>query len=150
MIEQILSYNYLFRQITTVSYALLPAKNKSLNAVLIKICSSGGDPVLLYQCWNTSPTASLCSHPLFLLHKCSTSISEYWHSVIHGCYLFARRNSVAHLCFIHSSMSDAILSDCPCAAICHTATTCNGILAGGFHLYCHTTNICPWCWRPTE
>jgi len=30
------------------------------------------------------------------------------------------RNSVAHLCFIRTSMSDVILSDCPSAAICHT------------------------------
>jgi len=46
--------------------------------------------------------------------------------------------------FICTSMSDAILSDCPSAAICHTATTCNGILAGMFNLYCHTTNIHLW------
>ena len=29
---------------------------------------------------------------------------------------------MAHLCFIHASMSDAILSGCLSAAICHTAT----------------------------
>jgi len=36
-------------------------------------------------------------------------------------------------------MSDAALSDCPSAAICHTATTYNGILMGRFSLYCHTS-----------
>ena len=47
------------------------------------------------------------------------------------------RNSVPPHCFIHTAMSDAILSDCPSAAICHTATTCNGILVGRFSLCCH-------------
>jgi len=37
-------------------------------------------------------------------------------------------------------MSDAILSDCPSAANCHIAATCNGTLVGRFNLYCHTTN----------
>lgn len=33
-----------------------------------------------------------------------------------------RRNSMKHLSFIHTSISDASLSDCPFVAICHTAT----------------------------
>ena len=37
----------------------------------------------------------------------------------------------------------------PPAAICCTATKCNGILVGRFSLYCHTTNICFWCHGPT-
>ena len=28
------------------------------------------------HCWNIPPTTSLCSHPLFGIHKCSASISE--------------------------------------------------------------------------
>ena len=48
---------------------------------------------------------------------------------------------MTHFFFIHSSTSDAILSDCPSAVICHTATECNGILGGRFSFYCHTTNI---------
>jgi len=43
-----------------------------------------------------------------------------------------QRNSMTHLCFICASMSDAILSDCPSAAICPTATKCNGILVGRY------------------
>ena len=39
-----------------------------------------------------------------------------------------------HLCFMRTSLSDGILSDCPSAAICHTATKCKGILARRFHL----------------
>ena len=42
----------------------------------------------------------------------------------------------------HSSMSDAILSDCPSAAICHTATTWDGMSVGRFNFYHHTTTIC--------
>jgi len=30
-----------------------------------------------HHCWNIPPTASLCSHPLFGLHKCLASINEY-------------------------------------------------------------------------
>ena len=40
-------------------------------------------------------------------------------------------------------MSDAILSDCLSAAICHTATTCNGMLVGMFNLYCLSTSTVP-------
>jgi hypothetical protein len=46
------------------------------------------------------------------------------------------------LCFIRTFMSDAILSDCPSAVICRTATKFNGILAARFNLYCHINNIC--------
>ena len=47
------------------------------------------------------------------------------------------------LCFICTSTSDTILSDCPSAAICHGATKGIGILLGRFNPYCHTTNIHP-------
>lgn len=40
-----------------------------------------------------------------------------------------------HFCFIFTSMSDTILSDCPLSAICHTATTGNRILVERFNLY---------------
>ena len=58
-----------------------------------------------------------------------------------GAVFFSFRKSVPHLCSIHTSMSDAIVSDCPSAAICHTATKWNGILVETFSLYCHTTNM---------
>jgi hypothetical protein len=46
MIEQILSYKTVFFDIvTTIGYALSPALNKSLHAALVKICTSGGDPL---------------------------------------------------------------------------------------------------------
>ena len=53
------------------------------------------------------------------------------------------RGEIAHLYFILISTSGAILSDGPSAAICHTATKCNRILAGRFNLYCHTCHQHP-------
>ena len=50
-----------------------------------------------------------------------------------------KRNSVAHLCFIYTSMSNVNLSDYPSAAISHIATEFIGMLVGRFNLYCHTT-----------
>ena len=64
-------------------------------------------------------------------------------------FFSTRRNSVTLHCFIHISVSDAILSDCPSAAICHMATTGNRMSMGRFSLYCHTTNIRLWCHVPT-
>ena len=75
-----------------------------------------------HHCWNTPPTASLRSHPLFGLHKHSAHIM--------GAVFSTWRNSIPHLCFLRTSMSA-----CPSAAICHTATKCNGILVGRFSLY---------------
>jgi len=46
LIEQILSYKKLFFDVvTTIGYALSPAMNKSLHAVLVKICTSGDGPL---------------------------------------------------------------------------------------------------------
>ena len=54
------------------------------------------------------------------LHKHSASGDECQSAI----FFSAWRNSAPHLCFIHTSISDAILSSCPSAAICHTATKC--------------------------
>ena len=66
-----------------------------------------------------------------------------------GAIFSAWRNSITHLCFICTSMSDANLSDGPSAVICRTATKFNGILAGRFNLYCHATSIRLWRRGPT-
>ena len=88
-------------------------------------------------CCNAPPTTSLCSHPLFDLHKLSTGISKcQWVS-----FFSTWRSSIPCLWFICASMSDAILSECPSAAICCMATTCNGILVGRYNLYCYNTSI---------
>jgi len=50
--------------------------------------------------------------------------------------------TVPHLHFIYTLMADIILPGFSSAALCHTATKCNVVLAGRFSLYCHHTNIC--------
>lgn len=46
MIEQILSYKALFSStVTTTSHAFLPVMNMSLHAMLVKMSTSGGDPL---------------------------------------------------------------------------------------------------------
>ena len=67
-----------------------------------------------------------------------------------GATFISSKTSVTHLCFMCSSMSDNVLSDCPSVAICYTATWFNGILVGRYDPYCHPTNICCSCWEPTE
>ena len=62
-----------------------------------------------------------------------------------GCNFSTWRNSITHLCFIRTSMSD-----CPSAVICRTATKFNGILVGRFNLYCHINNIHLWHRGPTK
>jgi len=62
------------------------------------------------------------------------------------------RNEFTHFCFICTSVLDTILTDCPSAAICQTATTWDGILSGRFNLYyCNSSNniICLWHHGPT-
>ena len=124
LIEQILCYRMLFiNVVTTIGYAFSPAMNKSLHAAHIKIRMAVQNVACLSRhcchCWNETPTSSLCSRPLFGLCKCSASVNEcQW------------RNSLIRLCFICTSTSSAILSDCPSADICHTATKCNGLSVG--------------------
>ena len=113
----------------TVSLAM-----KNLHVMLVKICTSEGDS-LSPSIQVKQTTVSLCSRSLFDLQKCSASISKcQWMQ-----FFSTWRNSVTHLCFICTSMSDVIVSDCSSVAICHMATECNGILAGWLNLYCHTT-----------
>ena len=67
-----------------------------------------------------------------------------------GCHVFLLRGIQFHtLCSKCSSMSDAILLECPSAAICHTTTNCNGTLVGRFNLCCHPTTNSLWCHGPT-
>lgn len=65
-----------------------------------------------------------------------------------GAIFSARRNLITHLCFIHTSMTDAILSDCSSVAICSTATKANEILLGRFNFHCYITNTRLWLCGP--
>ena len=122
-----------FSLVTNISYAFSSAMNKSLYAAPVKICTSRDDTLL--------PLLKCTIHYLavFTRTQCQWVPSfSVW------------RNSVTYLFFICTSMSDTMLSDCPSAAICHTATTWNRILVGRFNLYCHTTNICLGCCGSTQ
>jgi len=66
LIEQILSYKTLFFDIvTTNGYALVPAMNKSLHAVLIKICISGGGPLFHSSYDSVVARKMLPTQPIF-------------------------------------------------------------------------------------
>jgi len=78
-------------------------------------------------------------HHLVLINAEQALVKVSWY------YFFTtRRNSVTHFCFIHTSTSGTILSDCPTSAIFLTAIMCNGMLGGRLRLYYHTTNIHLW------
>jgi len=44
---------------------------------------------------------------------------------VNGGHFSTQKNSLTYLCFICTSMSDAVVSDCPSVAICHKVTTFN-------------------------
>ena len=95
------------------------------------ICSSGGDLLSL------SPLLKYTTHCLTVLTPAIwspyTLTKHGWMSV--GAIFSTWRNSVSYFCFLWTSVSDAVLSDCPSAVICHMAAKWNGILAGRFSLY---------------
>jgi len=94
--------------------------NKSLHATLRTICTSRSDPLLL---------SSLLKHTTHQPHAHTSTgwspsmFSKCWRISV-GATFSAWRNSVTHLSFTHTFMSDTILSDCPSAAICHMLTAC--------------------------
>jgi len=101
---------------------------------------------------STSLSSLLKHHPLphyAHIHCLDSTKMQQVSMNVSGCHFSAWRNLVTHLCFIHTSMSDIILTGCPSATICHTATKCHGIVVGMFSLYCHTTTICLWGCGPT-
>jgi len=129
-------------------FAFSSNMNNSLHAILMKICTAicmAFPSHHCHHCWCTPPTISLCSHPLIIQRDYSASVNEcQWMP-----FVPQKKHSMTHLCFIYTSMSDTILSDCPSAAIHHTATKCNGILSGRFIFYCYISNIFFWHPGPT-
>lgn len=67
-----------------------------------------------------------------------------------GSIFFPHGEMQKYLCFMHTSRPGTILSDCPLAAICHTATKHDGILVGRLSPYLCTTSIPLWCRGPTS
>lgn len=93
-------------------------------------------PCCCHHCWNEPPTTSLCSHPLFSLCKCSTSISEcQWVHV--SCM-----KEFSDMLFA-SYMLPCQMPFCQSAPLLPYVTWQQSIrvLAERFSLYCYTTNI---------
>lgn len=82
-----------------------------------------GTWLVFHYCWNAPPPPLYARIPRVVsmnIQHASTDAS--------GCHFFTQTNSVTHFCFIHTSVSGTILSESPSAALCHTATACNGVL----------------------
>ena len=84
LIEQILHYKTLFfNTVTTISYAFLPAMNKSLHAMLTKICTSEDDP-LFHSCYDgIVPRKMLQMQFIFLMSK-ETEVRRHQIQSMHG------------------------------------------------------------------
>ena len=78
-------------------------------------------------------TAAEMQHPLSSSVWPPETFSKHWWLLV-GSIFSTQRNLVPDFCFINTSMSDVILSDCPSAAICCKAIKCNGILVRRFNL----------------
>jgi len=86
----------------------------------LTICTTRGDPLLLLLKCTT--------HCLVVISASGWSPSTFsksqWMSM--GAIFSTWGNSIPPLCFLCTFLSHTILSDCPSAAICHTAT-CYGM-----------------------
>ena len=128
MINQILIYKTLFFNIViTLPERFCQCWTRTCMPYLYKSA-----PAKVQNFWNGQPAASLCSPPLLVsINVQQVSTNAYgWHS-----FYMEKFNNTLHKDF----MPDAILSNSPSAAISHTATKFNGILAGRFNLYCYTS-----------
>ena len=101
------------------------------------------EPVGVTHCCSLLKCTTQCLTVLTSAVWSPQTFSKHWWMCV-GAIFSAWGSSLIHLCFIHTSMSDTTLSDCPSAANCHTAIKYNGILVGRFRLYSHATNICLW------
>ena len=113
---------------------IFPVMNKSLHAMLVKMCTSRGDP--LFHCWNYH-SQSHCAHSHYLFSK------HWWMS--RGAIFFPHGEIQ-----LHTFASFWI----PCqitfgqTAICCTTTKYNGILLEKLNLCYHTTDILLWYHGP--
>jgi len=111
----------------------------------------------MLQSWKTAPaevtncfTAAMTSSLLKQNSHCPTVLtSTVWSPSIFskhewmsmGAIFSSWGNSVTHLCFVCTSVSDTIFSDCPSAATCGMAAMCNRILARRFNFYCRINTL---------
>ena len=107
------SYTTLFFNISIISI-FMSDENRHQHAMPAWPTKTGLVSHITASTAEIPPTTSLCSHPPFGLQNCSAGISRcQWIP-----FSPAWRNSVTHLCFKCTSMTDTILSDFHSAA-CH-------------------------------
>jgi hypothetical protein len=111
-----------------------------IEMLLMSWCDSCAWPSRTWLVFHVTVTTTETHHPpphCANIH-CSVSVNLQKVSMnVIGCAIFsAWRNSITHLCFIYTSMSDS-----PSTVICHMATKFNGILVGRFNLYCHNQHL---------
>ena len=133
-----------FNTVTIISYAFSPAKNKQPTCCAHKNLHQQRWPTVTVITAEMHHPPPHCTHTHCLISINVQQAGMSMGAIFFNFIYFAWRNSIIHLCFICSSMSETILSDCPSAAIYCTATKHNEILVGKFSFYCHTTNILPW------
>ena len=109
MIEQSLNQKTLFFNIvTTISYVLSPVTD-SLPAMLVKMCTSRGDSTVTVTTAETHYPLPHCAH----IHSLVSVKVQKALVNVKGCDHFYMEKFITYLCFIHTSTSDAILSDWP-------------------------------------
>ena len=137
MIEQSLSNKTLFFNIViTISYAILPVKSRRQHAVLVTICTLGGDP-LFHSCYD-----GVVGKMLSELTNFTVLISTVWSSSTCNKHWWMSLGAVFPNGGIQfhpfaSYTFQCQMQFCQTAVICCTATKCNGILLRRFSLYCH-------------
>ena len=117
-----------FDTVTTIRYTFLPAMNKSLHAVLIKICTSRGDSL--------SPVLKRTTHNL-IHYFISINVQQSSKNVSRCPFFLTKEFSDTPLLpmHFHARRHSARLPLC-----CHLSHGSNGMLVGRFNLCCRTTN----------
>jgi len=91
-----------------------------------------------------SPTTSLCSHPLFCLHKCPVSIDEcQWKQF----FFYMEEFNDTSLLHMHFHVRHQFVRLLLCCHVSHGKKTYQ-IISVRFSLYCHTTNSQLCCHGP--
>ena len=119
-----------FNTVATISNAFSPTVNKSPHAMPVKFAWFSGIWLAFHVMFTTAETHHPPTHCAHIHYLISINVHKHWWMSM-GVILKDMeegRNSIPHLCFIQASMWDTIVSDCPSAATCCTATKCNGIL----------------------
>ena len=154
--------------VTTISNTLKPIFSSIQSSLVIIFRFAWMSWWRYFSFWGVTAVHGHLEHgssftSLLSLLKCTTHCFTVLSSNVWSLQIFSKhhwmsrstifsswRNLVTHLCFICTSTSDTILSDCPSVAIFPMATECNSIFSGRFSLCFHTTNTLRWYCGPTS